>query len=155
MGHNRNFTSIGIEKLRLYLGQRRIIIIKFLIVSGSAVVLNLALLFIMVQYFGFGSSLGQNIANALSMELSIIYNFSLSRVITWKDRHREKGKKLFVQLLKFHVTIGITILFRLGLFALLQYFSVNYIINAAIGIIISALFNFFVYDELIFKKEIP
>jgi len=108
---------------------------------------------VMVQYLGFSSSLGQNIANALSMELSIIYNFFLSRAITWKDRQRERGKKLLIQLLKFHVTIGITILFRLGLFALLQFLGVNYIINAGIGIAISALFNFFVYDALIFKKE--
>ncbi len=128
---------------------------KFLIVSGSAVLLNLLLLYLMVNYLGFNSSWGQNVANVISMELSIIYNFFLSRSITWKDRYQEKGNKLFVQIIKFHVAIGITLLFRIGLFALLQRLGVQYLVNAAIGIAISALFNFLVYDALIFKKEEP
>jgi dolichol-phosphate mannosyltransferase len=124
-----------------------------LIVSGSAVAVNLLLLYAMVNYLGFNTTVGQNIANVVSMEVSIIYNFFLSRAVTWKDRRQEKGNKLFLQIVKFHVTIGITILFRLGLFAFLQWLGVQYLINAAIGIAISALFNFFIYDALIFKKE--
>lgn len=148
-----NFISIRINKIVFYVNQRRLIISKFLVVSGSAVILNLVLLYLLVNYAGFNTSLGQNIANAISMELSIVYNFFLSRAITWKDRRQEKGNKLFVQIVKFHFTIGVTILFRLGLFALLQLTGIHYLINAAIGITISALFNFVIYDALIFKKR--
>ena len=91
-------------------------------------------------------------ANAISMELSIIYNFLMSRAITWSDRYRQKGVGLFLQIVKFHIAIGITILFRLALFPILQQFDVFYLYNAAIGIALAAIFNFVVYDTLIFKK---
>jgi dolichol-phosphate mannosyltransferase len=155
MSNRPDFALTGFSKARQYFYRHKLVIGKFLIVSGSAVILNLLLLYAMVNYLGFDSSLGQNAANVISMELSIIYNFFLSRVITWKDRYREKGKGLFLQVIKFHVTIGITILFRMGLFAVLQLVGVHYLLNAAIGIAISAIFNFLVYDALIFKKEAP
>ena len=135
-----------------YISRRRLTIGKFLIVSGSAVGLNLLLLFLMVRYWGFDTPLLENVANAVSMELSIIYNFFMSRAITWADRHKEYGRRLCIQMLKFHLPIGITVLFRLGLFPLLQLLGVFYILNAAIGIAIAAVFNFVIYDTLIFKK---
>ena len=107
----------------------------------------------MVRYLGFDTRVGENIANAVSMELSIIYNYFLSRAITWSDRIKERGGRLLIQLLKFHLAIGITIVFRLILFPLLQLLGVFYLLNAAIGIAIAAVFNFFIYDTFIFKKE--
>jgi dolichol-phosphate mannosyltransferase len=142
----------GIKAIISYISCRRLTIGKFLIVSGSAVAINLVLLFLMVKYLGFSTRLGENVANAVSMELTIIYNFFLSRAITFADRHKEYGKRLLVQMLKFQLTIGATTLFRLGLFPLLQLLGVFYILNAAIGIAIAAVFNFVVYDTLIFKK---
>jgi len=47
-----------------YVVRRKLTIGKFLIVSGSAVALNLLLLFLMVRYLGFGTRLGENVANA-------------------------------------------------------------------------------------------
>jgi len=55
-------------------------------------------------------------------------------------------------MLKFHLAIGITILFRLALFPILQMLGVFYILNVSIGIAIAAVFNFVIYDTLIFKR---
>ena len=126
---------------------------KFLLVSGSAVALNLLLLYLLVTYCGLNTPLGENIANVISMEIAIIYNFFMSRWITWGDRQKETGLQLLYQVLKFHITIGITILFRIVLFFLLQLAGLHYLINSAIGIAVSALFNFAVYDTLIFKQK--
>jgi len=126
---------------------------KFVLVSGSAVALNLLLLYLLVTYCGLDNPLGENIANVISMEIAIIYNFFMSRWITWGDRQKERGLQLLIQLVKFNVTIGITILFRIVLFFLLQLAGLHYMVNAAIGIAVSALFNFVVYDTLIFKKR--
>ena len=142
----------AIRKVISYVRNRRLTIGKFLIVSGSAVALNLLLLFLMVRYLGFGTSLLENVANAVSMELSIIYNFFMSRAITWRDRDREKGIKMFIQLLEFNATIGVTILMRLALFPTLQHVGVPYLLNATIGIALAAIFNFFIYDFWVFKK---
>lgn len=135
-----------------YVGQRKRTIGKFLVVSGSAVILNLLLLSLMVRYLGFDTLLGENAANAISMELSIIYNFFMSRAITWSARYKERGSRLLIQMVKFHITIGITLLFRLVLFPILQQFGVFYVYNAAIGIALAAIFDFVVYDTLVFKK---
>jgi dolichol-phosphate mannosyltransferase len=130
------------------------VLAKFLAVSGSAVILNLVLLYLLVNYCGLNTTLGENIANIISMEIAIVYNFFMSRSITWRDRRRENGIQLLWQILKFHITIGITIVFRVVLFFLLQLAGIQYMLNAAIGIAISALFNFVVYDTLIFKKGV-
>ena len=139
------------RKIISYVGRRKMTIGKFLIVSGSAVALNLLLLFLMVRYLGFDTSLLENLANAVAMEISIVYNFYMSRAITWSDRHKEKGRRLFIQMVKFQLTIGVTILFRLALFPVLQKFGVPYLYNAAIGIALAAIFNYAIYDTLIFK----
>ena len=158
MTENREVSGIKLARANLvgnvvsYVGSRKLTIGKFLVVSGSAVLLNLLLLFLMVTYLGFGTPLKENLANALSMELSIIYNFVTSRAITWSDRRKEKGGTLFIQIVKFHLAIGVTILLRLALFAVLQRFGVFYLYNALIGIGLAAVFNFVVYDTLIFKK---
>jgi len=129
------------------------VLIKFLTVSGSAVILNLLLLYVLVQYLGFNTAAGENIANVLSMEIAIIYNFFLSRAITWKDRKKESGRQLFYQLLKFHLTIGVTLVLRIILFFLLQLMGLQYLLNAAIGIALAAAINFVIYDTLIFQRK--
>ena len=136
-----------------YLSRRWVTIGKFLIVSGSAVALNLLLLFLMVEYMRFNTPVLENMANAVSMELSIIYNFFMSRSITWNDRLKEKGGKLFVQILQFHLAIGVTVVFRLLLFPALQHVGVPYLLNAAIGIALASVVNFFTYDAIVFKKR--
>ncbi len=146
------FGPAGIKTVISYISRRKWTIVKFLIVGGSAVALNLLLLYLMVRYLGLSTRLGENVANATSMELSIIYNFFMSRAITWADRPKESGRRLLIQMLKFHLAIGMTILFRLALFPILQLFGVFYIINAVIGIAIAAAINFVIYDTLVFKK---
>jgi len=152
--HNKVVASTVNWFTNLYINikERKYIILKFAIFSGSAVLLNLLLLYLMVHFMGFNDKIGENVANAVSMELSVIYNFFVSRIFTWKDRVKEKGARLFIQIVKFHLTIGLTLIFRLFLFPILQYFGVFYIINSAIGIVISAIFNFIIYDSLVFKK---
>jgi dolichol-phosphate mannosyltransferase len=146
-----NFKTMS--KIISYIKHNKTLIMKFILVSGSAVVLNLLLLYLLVNYLGFNTHWGQNIANAISMEVSILYNFMLSWSITWKDRQREKGVRFLLQIVKFHLTIGITILFRLGLFALLQLTGLHYVLNSAIGIGLASLFNYFVYDTYVFKRK--
>jgi len=124
---------------------------KFLAVGASAAALNLGLLFLLVKHMGLDAPFEQNIANALSMELSVIYNFAASREITWSDARRKKGLSLFVQALSFHAAVGASILLRLALFPLLQMLGVFYLLNAAVGIGAGAALNFLAYDRVVFK----
>ena len=57
-------------------------IMKFLIVGCSAAVVNFLLITIFIELLGFKSYFLKNLANVLAIELSAIYNFSISRA--WK-----------------------------------------------------------------------
>lgn len=136
-----------------YLHENKIKIFKFLLAGSSAAALNLLIMFLLVNYIGFDTHLKENIANLLSMEISIIYNFVLSRHFTWNNIPKEKGMKLIAQMIAFHATVGISVLIRILLFPLLQMLGVFYLYNVVIGVGIGAVFNFFVYDNFIFKER--
>ena len=126
---------------------------KFLVIGGSAALLTLLILYVLVDHLGFNTKLGENVANLISMELGTIYNFFMMRAVTWQDIPKESGRNLFIQILKFHVALIMTTILRLALFALLQFLGVYYIINAAIGMLLAAALNFVAYDTMIFKKK--
>lgn len=136
-----------------YLKSNKAKIFKFLLVGSSAAALNLLIMFLMVHYLNFNTCLKENIANLLSMETSIIYNYILSRHFTWNNIQKEKGMKLIAQIVAFHATVGISVLMRVLLFPFLQMLGVFYLYNVVIGIGVGAVFNFFVYDNFIFKER--
>ncbi|MDD4877105.1 MAG: GtrA family protein [Dehalococcoidales bacterium] len=146
-------SSIKKWKIVVYARQRIWKIGKFLVVGGSAALLTLLILYVLVDHLGFNTKLGENVANLIGMELGIIYNYFMMRAITWQDIPKEAGKNLFIQILKFHAALIMTTLLRLILFALLQFLNVYYIINAAIGILLVAALNFIAYDTMIFKDN--
>jgi len=145
--------SIKDWKIVVYARQRIWEIGKFLVIGGSAALLTLLLLYVLVDHLDFNTPLLENVANFISMELGAIYNFFMLRLIAWQDRYKEYGRNLFIQMIRFLITGIVTTLFRLALFALLQFTGVYYIINAAIGMILAAALNFIVYDTMIFKKR--
>lgn len=128
-------------------------IIKFLVVGGSAALLALLILYLLVNYFGLNSILGENIANLISMEIATIYNFFMMRSITWAGIPKEHGKNLLIQIIRFHVALIITTILRVVLFAFLQFLSVQYMLNAATGMLLAAALNFMAYDSMIFNKK--
>jgi dolichol-phosphate mannosyltransferase len=111
------------------------------------------MMYLLVERWGFTSFVMENLANALSMELGILYNFVLSRHWTWKDAARKQGYELFKQLTSFHAVIGTTAVFRLILYPLLQLAGVHYLLNTLIGIGCAASINYFLYDKWIFKRK--
>jgi putative flippase GtrA len=69
-------------------------IMRFLIVGCSAALVNFLLITIFIELLAFKSYFLRNLANILAIELSAIYNFSISRVWTWKEAPRKQGKSL-------------------------------------------------------------
>jgi putative flippase GtrA len=128
-------------------------IIKFIITGVCSAIINLSILYILVNKCGFDTKLQENIANLFSMEISIIVNFFFSRNWTWQDSEMKFGIGLIKQCLVFHLIVGGSIIIRTILFPLLQLANVNYIINAGLGIGIGAVFNYFLYDKFVFIKK--
>ncbi len=142
-----------IRKVISFFLRRKEKIIKFLLSGSTAAIINLISLNVLISFFNFNTSLLENVANFLSMELSILYNFVLSRNWTWKYSVKYSRKKIFPQLISFHLVVGVSIILRSTLFPIFQYFGIHYLLNALIGIALGAVINFVLYEKVVFKNE--
>ncbi len=107
-----------------------------------------------VEILSFKTYFLKNVANVISMEVSVFYNFLLSRVWTWNDAPKRQGKGLASQFIFFNLAALTGILIRVVIFAALEKFGVFYLINVFIGIGIAAIVDFVLYDKLIFRRAV-
>ncbi len=128
-------------------------IMKFLIVGCSAAIVNFLLITIFIELLGFKTYFLRNLANILAIEMSAIYNFSISRVWTWKDALRKQGKSLVGQFIYFNLALLAGIVVRVILFAVFEKWGLFYLLNVAIGIGIAACIDFILYDKFVFKRR--
>lgn len=127
-------------------------VVRFLIVGCSAAAVNFLLITIFIELLGFEGYFLKNLANLLAIELSAIYNFSISRVWTWKDAPRKQGKSLVGQFIYFNLALLAGIVVRVILFAVFERWGLFYLLNVAIGIGIAACIDFILYDKFVFKR---
>jgi dolichol-phosphate mannosyltransferase len=128
-------------------------IVKFLIVGCSAALVNFLLMAFFVELLGFKSHFLKNLANILSIEMSAVYNFSISRLWTWGDSPRKQGKGLVAQFISFNLALLAGIVIRIILFAFFEKWGLFYLLNVAIGIGIAACIDFVLYDKFVFKRK--
>ena len=126
---------------------------KFVVVGVSAAIVNLGSMALLVELLGFENYFLRNLANAMSMELSIVYAFMCNRLWTWHDAPRKKGTQLLWQLLLFHLAALTGALVRIGLFALLDFLGLYYLLNVTSGIGVAAVLDFVLYDRIVFKRR--
>lgn len=124
-------------------------------VNGMLVALSqFATIFFLVERMGFSSKLQQNIANAVSIEVSIIVGFALHSAITWREKYASKWD-MAKSCCLFHGITGASFLARVVLFYLLLELGVHYRWNALIGIGVAMAMNFVGYDRMAFKMTKP
>jgi dolichol-phosphate mannosyltransferase len=58
-------------------------VFKFLLGGGVAAVINLILIFVLIDLLGFNTPALRNIANLVSIELSLLASFFIYRVWVW------------------------------------------------------------------------
>lgn len=104
---------------------------------------------ILVELFGFHSSLMQNIGYAISIEVSIITGFILHSLITWRYSFNSISDTL-MKAGRFHLVTGISFAVRQVLFYILLAAGMGYQLNTLIGIGVAILMNFIGYDRLVF-----
>ena len=125
---------------------------KFILVGGTAAVVNLVLMAIFLEALHFKSYFLKNVANIISMEIGIIYAFICNRLWTWYDAPRKAGRQLLGQFLIFHLAVFAGVLLRIGLFAFFELYGLYYLLNVSFGIGIAAVLNFILYDRIVFKE---
>lgn len=126
-------------------------IIKFAIIGTFASLINLFVMFICVEFFFEKGKIFEIISFIISTELSIVFSFYFNSKWTWNDRYFEG---FLISVFKYHFVIGISILLRLCMFVILQFFDVYYIINSLVGIILGAIINFNLNDKYVFKTQL-
>ena len=129
-------------------------ITRFLLGGGLAAALNLVLIFLLVDNVGFDSAVLRNLANIISMEISLVASFFIYRIWVWPGGSWKIKLILFNQLPLYHLSAGLSILLRtLVIFPVLDWLGVNYLINTLVGVLTSAAINYIVSDSIVFKKS--
>lgn len=127
-------------------------LLKFLTVGGSAAVINLALVYALIDIGGLDTYFLRNIVNILVMVISTAYAFVLNRRWTWHSAPKKNGSNLIRQYIFYNfITLG-GIIIRIILFALLDLAGLYHLLNVAIGISVAAIFNFKMYNKHIFQE---
>ncbi len=112
--------------------------LKFAVVGGSGVIVNMGSFFLLTRYAG----LNIEFASPIAIEVSILTNFFLNNIWTFRKRNTKVG--LASRILRYHLVTGLAGLVNYGILLLLaKVFGVHDMIANLIGIIIGTFINFF------------
>jgi dolichol-phosphate mannosyltransferase len=124
-------------------------LIKFGIVGASGVGVNVGCLYLLTEYAG----IPYFIASIIAIELSILSNFTVNLLWTWRDRSKEGS--LWTKMVRYHIGAGATAFLGnyLILIALTELLGMHYMVSNLIGIAVGTFSNFLVNDLWTFKKQ--
>jgi dolichol-phosphate mannosyltransferase len=112
--------------------------LKFAIVGGSGVVVNMGCFFILTRYV----KLNIEIASPIAIEVSILTNFLLNNAWTFRKRNTRVG--LASRIFRYHLVTGLAGLVNYGILLLLaKVFGVHDLVANLIGIMVGTFINFF------------
>ena len=129
-------------------------VLKFLIGGGIAASINLFLIFFLIDYLGFNTPFLRNVANVISIEISLISSFFIYRTLVWTGGNWSIREVFLRQLPLYHVSAGTAVIARIFLiFPILDWLKVNYAVNTIIGVLLSATINYLISDRFVFKSS--
>ena len=124
--------------------------VKFGIVGGSGVFVNMFLL-----WFGKEAlNLPLTIASLIAIGVSIFTNFVLNNFWTWKDDSTRNKYSFFHRMWRYYVTASLSAAINyITLIVLSEYVGIYYLLANLIGIGLGMIFNFGLGEFWVFKKE--
>ncbi len=126
--------------------------VKYVLMGLLVAMSQFGSMIFLVEALDFVSVVKQNIAYAISIEVSIITGFFLHSLFTWRHRF-DSSLSMVVKFLQFNSITGISFAVRQALFYLLLLAGVGYLLNTFIGAVIAVLINFTGYERIVFKKK--
>lgn len=127
-------------------------VVKFLLGGGLATAINLLLIYLFIEQLGWNTQILRNVANLVSIELSLLASFFIYRIWVWRGGDWSWRNVLLKQIPLYHVSAGAAIMVRIfAVFPFLDWLGVNYGVNTVIGALISASLNFLISDRYVFK----
>ncbi|MGK7933978.1 MAG: GtrA family protein [Microcystaceae cyanobacterium] len=129
-------------------------LIKFLAGGGVAATVNIVLMAYLINHRGFDTPLLRNMANLLAIEAGIVISFVIYRTWVWRGQEKSLRKILFHQFPLYHLAGGSALLARtLIIFPLLDWLTLNYLINTFIGMLVGTVINYHISDRIVFKPR--
>ncbi|PKL65756.1 MAG: glycosyltransferase family 2 protein [Methanomicrobiales archaeon HGW-Methanomicrobiales-3] len=125
-------------------------VFKFGIVGLSGIIVNLGILWLLVEY----ALLDKNIASLIAIEISILHNFVWNDLWTFRAKEDVRITSRWQRLIAFNlVSIGGSVI-NWGLFLLLTAgFSVYYLLAQLIGILVAFVWNFLVNRRVTWTRK--
>ena len=145
------FIAIMLKTIRDRIDKKFIIrFIKFGIVGGSGVFVNMLLLWFCKDLI----ALPLTIASLIAIGVSIFTNFVLNNFWTWKDDSTKNKHSFFHRMWRYYLTASLSATINyITLILLSEYFGIYYLISNLIGIGLGMVFNFVLGEFWVFKKE--
>ena len=129
-------------------------IFRFLVAGGIAFLINLFLIYWFIDDLGFNTPFLENIANVISIEISLIASFFIYRIWVWTGGDWTIRDVILIQLPLYHLSAGLAVLLRVFLvFPFLNWLGVSPGVNTMIGVLLGASINYVASDSLIFKPK--
>jgi len=121
--------------------------VKFAIVGGSGVLVNMGLFFILTRWLRMDITW----ASPVAIEVSIISNFLLNNA--WTFRRRDTYVPFFRRLIRYHLVTGLAGLVNYAILLLLvRFIGLSDLLANLIGIIIGMFINFFLNSLWTWKQ---
>ncbi|MFC2032044.1 glycosyltransferase [Chloroflexota bacterium] len=115
--------------------------VKFCLVGLSGVLVNTGLLWLLTEFAG----LFYLLSAAISIESSILSNFTLNDYFTFRDRRLPGAKSFLSRLVKFNLVILAGLALNMGLLWLLtEVYGVYYLLSNLCGIAVATIWNYLV-----------
>jgi len=148
----RQFRMDFRTSLRKRLQSKRI---KFVLAGGVAASFNLLFMIGLIDFLGFDTAVLRNVANAISVELSLIASFFLYRLLVWPGGSWEIRQMVWEQLPLYHMSGGAAIISRIFFaFPVLDWQGIHYVLNTLVGVGLGATINYVLKDRLVFRSQI-
>ncbi len=143
--------NIALSKLSQKIGFDVVRFLKFGIVGGSGIFVNMGGLWFFTEVVG----IYYLISSVLAIGLAMISNFIWNDLWTWRDRGEPGVKAYLTRMAKFIVVSSIAgFIGNLGiLWILTHFFHVYYLISNLIGIAVGTILNYSVNNLWTFKSN--
>ncbi|WP_219930042.1 GtrA family protein [Nostoc commune] len=126
-------------------------IIRFLICGIITAAFNVLLMMTIIEVLKIEQPLHRNIANIVSIEISLLFSFFVYRTWVWPEGKWNFRYICLKQIPLYHVSCGLVIAIRsLILFPVLDWLGISYTLNTLIGIIIGSVVNYMFSAKLVF-----
>ena len=126
--------------------------VKFCLVGGSGVLVNMGLLWLLTEKAGLFYAL----SSVFAIETSIITNYLLNYFVTFKDRQVPGAKSFLVRLVKFNLVSLGGLVINLGILSFFtEIVGFHYMLSNLIGIAGATLWNYFVNNWWTWKDSNP